>query len=340
MSPQKTGGHYAQSSADFVTYLEKENEGMGQENRTYFFNQYEDEIGPEEVIREIDRNTAKLKRTESKFYSITINPSQRELTRLKNSTEDLRQYTRELMKDYVKAFNREIDGRPIRVDDIKYYAKIEYQRKFKGHDKEVRENQPYATRILNLKHRIRAIEEGRSQGNIKILQEEIDQMEKVAPHQQGGKRIVQGMLKPGNQSHIHIIMSRKDTSNRYSLSPGSRYKASTVEFNGKTVKRGFNRNQFFQGAERTFDKMFGHQRNYTETYRARKQFIHNPKLYFAALLKLPVSERESAFKLMHSSGVPIMPRIPTTKAQLALRTFKRLRRGLDRAAQSASIGVK
>ena len=71
------------------------------------------------------------------------------------------------MKDYVASFNREINGRPITIDDIKYYAKIEHQRSFKGSDLQVRENQPFATKILQLKNEIRKIENGTLQGNIK-----------------------------------------------------------------------------------------------------------------------------------------------------------------------------
>ncbi len=58
------------------------------------------------------------------------------------------------MKDYVASFNREISGRPVTIDDIKYFAKIEHQRTFKGSDMQVRENQPFATQILQLKNEI------------------------------------------------------------------------------------------------------------------------------------------------------------------------------------------
>lgn len=336
ISPQKTGGNYAQSAKDFVAYLEKENQEQGRGE--HFFNQYDDKIAAEEVIKGIDDNTAKLKKSEPKFYSITINPSKRELSRLKNNSKDLKRYTRKLMEDYVKAFNREINDRSVTIDDIKYYAKIEHHRTFKGTDREIKENQPYATKILRAKQQIRAIEQGKEEGNISRLQKEVDRLEQEAPHQQNGQRVVQGMQKEGNQSHIHIIVSRKDASNRYSLSPGSKYKASTVTFKGKTVQRGFNRDQFFKGAERTFDKTFGYKRNYVETYKARKQLSQNPKLYFAALLNLPASEKEAAFKLLNRSGIP-MPKIPTNQAQLALRAFKQMRKGLAKAVKSSSIGI-
>jgi len=339
ITPQKLGANYSQSSADFVGYLEKENQGLEPEKMEHFFNQFDDDFTAEDVIKDIDGNGAKFKKTEPKFYSITVSPSKYELSRLQNSSEDLKKYTRELMKEYVISFNREINGRPIMVNDIKYYAKIEHQRTFKGTDKQVKENQPYATEILKLKTEIRNIEHGRAEGNIKILKTQMGKLEREAPHQQNGKRIVQGMPKAGNQSHIHIIVSRKDASNSFSLSPGSKYKASEVEMNGKTVKRGFDRDSFFAKAETTFDKTFGYKRNFVETYQARKDFIKNPKLYFASLLRLPTNEKAMAFQLMRSGGLPIMASIPTSKAQVALKLFNKLRKGVEVAVKSSSIGI-
>ena len=339
ITAQKMGGNYSQSSADFVGYLEKENEGLEQRDMEHFFNQYGDEISAEDVVKEIDGNTAKLKKKEPKFYSITVSPSKYELRKLQNSSEDLKRYTRELMKDYVASFNREIKGRPVSIDDIKYYAKIEHQRTFKGTDFQVKENQPFATKILQLKTDIRNVQEGRAEGNIKRMKKEITKLESQAPHQQNGKRIVQGMAKDGNQSHIHIIVSRKDVSNRFSLSPGSKYKASDVKLNGDTVKRGFDRDNFFDKAEKTFDKTFGYKRNFAETYKARKDFVKNPKLYFAALMKLPANEKALAFKMITKSGLPIVPSIPVSQTQIALRIFKRLRRGAEVAIKSSSIGI-
>ena len=338
ITAQKTDGNYAQSVADFVAYLEKENEQQEPSKMEHFFNQYGEQISAEEVTKAIDKNTAKLKKKEPKFYSITVSPSSRELKHLQNNKEALKQYAREVMKKYAASFNREINGRKVTVDDILYFAKIEHQRTFKGTDKLVRENQPFANKVLELKHQIRRIEEGREQGNIKKLQHKIERLEQEAPHKQNGKRIVQGMQKEGDQSHIHIIVSRKDNTNSVSLSPGSKYKASEVIMNGKTVKRGFDRDSFFTKAEQTFDKTFGYKRNYAESYRSRKDFLKNPKLYFSVLMGLPANEKAVAFKILGKSGVPIV-NIPTNKVQLAIRTFKRLKRGVDVAMRSGSIGI-
>lgn len=338
ITPQKLTETYSQSVADFVDYLEKENEGLEQNDMEHFFNQYGDEISTEQVVKDINENTAKLKQVEPKFYSITVNPSKYELSRLQNSSQDLKLYTRALMEDYVKSFNRELNGKPISIDDIKYFAKIEHQRTFKGTDRQIKENQPYATKILQLKQDLRKVQQGEIEGNISKIKSQIDKLEKEAPYQQNGKRILQGMKKNGNQSHIHIIVSRKDASNSISLSPGSKYKSSEVMMNGKLVKRGFDRDGFFLKAEKTFDKTFKYKRNYAESYQSKKDFVKNPKFYFSTLLGLPKSERALAFKILAKSGIHI-PSIPTNKVQLALKVINRLKRGVDIAIKSGSIGI-
>jgi len=339
ITAQKIGETYSQSSADYVAYLEKENQLSELENSEDFFNQYEDHISAEDVVKMIDGNTAKLEKTEPRFYSIIVSPSQYELKRLQNNSEDLKKYTRELMNAYVASFHREINGRPININDILYYAKVEHQRFFKGHDYQIRENQPFATEIMKLKNEIRKINKGELDGNIKKIEKEILKLENAAPHKQNGNRIVQGIQKEGPQSHVHIIVSRKDATNRFSLSPGSKYKASTVTLNGSIVKRGFDRDSFFKNAEKSFDITFSYQRNYVETYHARKTFIKDPKSYFSTMMKLPINERSIAFYMLKNTGMTFLPNIPVSQGKLALKMFNKLRKGLDVAIKSSSIGI-
>lgn len=338
ITPQKIAANYSASAADFVAYLEKENQGFEEQDMEQFFNQYGEDIPAEEVVQEIDSNTGKLKKTEPKFYSITVSPSKYELSRLQNTSKDLKHYTRELMRDYVTCFNREINGRPVKVNDLKYYAKIEHQRTYKGTDLQVKENQPYATKILNLKNELHKIQNGEQNVATKKIEKQMEKLEASAPHQLDGKRIVQGMKKEGNQSHIHIIVSRKDASNSFSLSPGSKYKASEVILNGKTVRRGFDRDAFYSKAEKTFDRSFGYKRNFVETYQSRKIFTKDPKIYFTALLGLPASEKAIAFKMLREAGVPLI-NIPTNKVQLALRSIHKIKSGFELALRSSSIGI-
>ncbi|TNJ46094.1 mobilization protein [Tamlana fucoidanivorans] len=341
ISPQKTGSSYLQSVSDFVKYLEKENDNYGLEaDEAYFFNQDNDGITSLQVITDIDANTKKLHKHEPKFYSITINPSQRELSALKNHTKDLKAYTRELMKAYAASFHREIEGRAITVKDLKYFAKIEYSRSYKGTDKAVRENQKYIAKIAKLKHHIVKIERNEMAGSVKAKQQAIEQARATAPHKLNGKMIEAGMPKAGAQTHVHIIMSRKDQSNRYSLSPGSKYKASTVELNGKLVKRGFDRDRFYQKAEKQFDKQFNYKRHYVEQYKARKTLLKQPDVYLKQLWQMTPKQRALGFHILREAGIQTkLPSIPVNQAQLAAKIVKQLKKGLTRAMRSGSIEI-
>lgn len=337
ITKQQMGETYSQGSSDFVEYLEKENEGKEPDQMEYFFDQNTDRISPEQVIKEIDGNTAKLKKQEPKFYSLTINPSKRELEHIGNDTKFLKHYVREVMKDYAAAFYRDS---PVTVDQIKYYAKLEHERRFKGFDREVRENQEVKNRIFLLENRLRKVEKGEIKGNSNALQKKIKELKSNIPHRINGEVVIQGMKKPGLQTHVHIIVSRKDITNTFSLSPGSRYMESEAKLNGQTVKRGFRRDQFYKDAEKRFDTLFGFQRNYVESYTAHKAFKQDPKIFYAHLMGLPTNERSAAFKLMAHAGVSIPKlNIPVNQVDLALRTIRQVKRAMDLVRSSSSIGV-
>jgi len=337
ITPQQLDATYAQSVSDYVAYLEKENEDKEPELQETFYDQYHDHVSSKEVIHEIDANTDKLKKTEPKFYSLTINPSQRELSAIGNSPEKLREYTREVMKDYAAAFFRD---KAVTVDQIKYYAKIEHERTYSGKDKEVRENRPIRARILQLENQIRKVERGELTGSIKKMQREIRRLEEKYPHTLQGRPIEEGMKKPGNQMHVHIIVSRKDVTNTYSLSPGSRYRESEATLNGQTVKRGFRRDEFFEKAEKTFDRMFEYNRNYVEEYNARKTLAKDPLLYFAKLAHLPTSERALAMTLLSKAGVKVpIPNIPKSNVEVALKTIRQFQKGLEISRRAGSIEI-
>ena len=334
ISPQKLGDQYAKSVRDFVQYLEKENLSNLSQKQELFFNQTNDHIVPETVIREIDSNTTKLKSTEPRYYSLTVNPSQRELQHINSDPSKLKMYVRELMKEYAASFNREINGKPVHITDIKYFAKIEYNRNYKGHDKEIRENTPFLKMISKLQNDIRKISRGELSGSTKSLEREIRQLQIKAPHRVNDKMIIQGMQKPGNQMHVHIIVSRKDQSNSVSLSPGSKYKASEVVINGRTVKRGFNRDSFFEKAEKKFDKQFNFNRSFVEKYASRKVLQKSPKQYYTNLLKLPVQERKLAMQFIKASGIEL-PRLPISRIPSIL---KQIQKAISLGIKSSSIG--
>ncbi len=335
ISPQKTGTGYQSSVADYVAYLEKENEGRLPENQEHFFNQFENHVAPERVISEIDGNTAKLRKKDAKFYSLVVSPSQLELKAVAKNPEKLKEYVRELMKDYAKSFYR---NQEVTVNDIKYYAKIEHQRTYRGFEKQVLENAPYRKEIAKLRNDIQKVTRGELEGNIQKMERRIQQLTDRAPHKQNGKLIEAGMQKEGSQTHVHIIVSRKDMTNTYTLSPMAKHKASEVMLNGKLTKRGFDRDKFFEASEKTFDRVTGYQRNYVETYRAKNMLSKNPSKFYAKLIGLPTREKDVAFKLLKHTGLNI-PTVPLNKYQLAMKILKTLERGIGKALRAGEIDV-
>lgn len=65
-----------------------------------------------------------------------------------------------------------------------------------------------------------------------------------------------------NNMHCHIIVSRKDQSNKIKLSPFTNHKNTKKG----TVKGGFDRTNLFQQAEKGFDKLFGYNRPLNESF--------------------------------------------------------------------------
>ncbi len=326
---------YQASVTNFVEYLEKENEGKPIELQEHFFDQNNDYVSPEIVIDKIDGNTAKLKKETPKFYSIIVSPSAKELKYINNDSQKLRSYIREIMNTYADNFYRD---KKIMVNDLLYFAKIEHERSFKGFDKEIKENAPFRKQIAKLEHDIVRIRNRELSGSIDKVKKEIEHLKEMAPHKFGGKLITAGMKKEGLQTHIHIIISRKDITNTFGLSPGAKHKESETILNGKVVKSGFNRDQFYLDAEKTFDKLFDYNRNFVEKYHSRKMFIANPKLFFASLMSLPLNEKQVAFKMLRQSGV-FIPSVPTSSVQLAYKAFKMLKRNLEMAIKSGAIEI-
>lgn len=349
ITAHKTGGNYPQSVTSFAEYLEKENVGKSLTEREAFFNQYSDRISRFKVIKDIDSNTRKLKRREPKFYSITLNPSARELNAIENNSEALKTYTKKVMEDYVASFHKtEINGRKLSVDDIVYYAKLEHERTFKFSDSYVKENLPYLKQLRDIQNKVTAIEAGNGKGNLKELKKQYQKIYDKVPHKQNGIIIETGMKKAGHQSHIHIIVSRKDRSNSYSLSPGSKHKASTVEMNGKKTKRGFNRDLFMEKAEQRFDTLFGLERNYVISYKGRKELALNPARFFSQVTKLPTNKKAAAIQFLKSQNItgiatlsklPNIKNLPVSPSQLTHKGFELLVKVGKQIVQSSSIGI-
>ena len=117
--------------------------------------------------------------------------------------------------------------------------------------------------------------------------------------------------------HCHLIVSRKDQANKKKLSPLTNHKNTK---NG-VIKGGFDRVNLFQQAEQGFDKLFGYNRQLSESFeyanimkngniedklKMQEQILKEPKQYFTGENKKDVqqsSEKENM--ISYSRNPPI-----------------------------------
>ena len=227
------------SSASIITYLEKENEKEEIElkDKELFFSHENNQVSSHDVVRKLDKNTAKLTKKEAKFYMISINPSQheqkhiakkvsgRKVSSLEELTmkerklfdQALKDYTREVMNGYANNFNKGLEGK-----DIMYFAKVEHERKYSRFDDIVLSGEKKA-----------------------------------------------GQLKEGFQCHVHVVVSRKDITNKIRLSPFANHKNSKNVLNGEKVQIGFDRKKFVEEGEQKFDSHFQYDRSIFNSFHYR-----------------------------------------------------------------------
>jgi hypothetical protein len=217
------------SCSDLVNYLEKENEERDLLHPERFFDQKTGDVSSYTVQSSIDGNKRCLGKDDAKFYMISINPSKDELKHigrkvsgrdiknisqltgieLKRYEEALKDYSRKVMDEYAKNFNRGLTE-----ENLVYFGKVEHTRYYGRDSAEVKEGL----------------------------------------HKAGEK-------KEGLQTHIHLIVSRKDSSNKIKLSPMANARNAKNRVNGKEVQIGFDRMKFVQSCEKSFDTNFDYKRS-------------------------------------------------------------------------------
>ena len=174
VNPKKDGNSVytnAGSCTVLVKYLIKEDEDRGMK-KEFFFNHDSDQVSSAQVINTIDNLRSGVGKKEVKFYSLIISPKEQELAVINNSVSELRKYTRKVMEEYAANFNGLNKAKKVQAKDLAYFAKIEFNRYYKGSDEEVKQ-----------------------------------------------KKAKVNDKKPGNNMHVHLIVSRKDKTNKIKLSP-------------------------------------------------------------------------------------------------------------------------
>lgn len=225
-----------QSCLDLVNYLEKEDEPKSLLDKEFFFSHEKDDIHPHLVIQTIDHNHKGLKSGDAKFYMVSVNPDQRELNHLAQiatggkSIRDVSEMSHQQYQRYsnmIKDYSR-------KAMDV--YATA-FNRGLEGKDL------VYFGKIEQQRY-FNGMEKEVKLGNAK-----------------------RGESKPGLQTHVHFIISRKDKTQKHSLSPHANSRGSKNHvLNGKKVILGFDRKAFKTTCEQLFDHVFNYQRDYKQSF--------------------------------------------------------------------------
>ncbi|MFR9592190.1 MAG: MobB family relaxase [Rikenellaceae bacterium] len=274
-------------SDKLVAYLDKEG-GVDK-----FFNE-KNGISSTEVVEKIDRNCLKLSRDEARFYSMVIAPSKEELASLDSKAERmveycanngikvtkeqaveqlLQEYTCCVMDQYAKQFGREEMG--INSSrDLVWYGRVESDRYYKWNSAEVLENKRLLSEIESLKptvERERADSSYIMRDSLSHSERKLISLEKKL-HRENGEVIKEMTPKVGYNSHIHVVVSRRNKGQTTKLSPLSQGRRSeSHQVGGKRVIAGFNRDDFYEKCEATFDRDFDYHRSYTNSYNYHKE---------------------------------------------------------------------
>jgi len=119
------------------------------------------------------------------------------------------------------------------------------------------------------------------------------------------KEVEKGQAKPGDQTHIHVIVSRTenlaryterkksgelDRKNPYHLSPLTNHK----DTQRGVVTGGFERKQYSERVEQAFDRAFSYERPLTETFRYAHTMQHGTPEQCAALRVQVIQEQQAA----------------------------------------------
>lgn len=287
-------------SRDFAEYLDKESDF----EKDFFFNDQERFIEKDDVVAGIDRNCKGLKLNESRFFSMTLNPSAKEIAHLEKLADiHIREYqgrgvdlthggvvpiqdvrdsiVRDMLKDYaiegMNKYAQNFGREKIQSGkDLVWYGRIEKDRYWKYTSKEVQHNKKIERRIAKLERMPRSRERDRQ---IKELRKDYILESQV---RKGGKDIPirEMMPKSGKNYHVHIVVSRRDRTQSMSLSPLAKARGNDQHIiNSVKCKIGFDRNNFTQQLESSFDRIFGYERQFFESYIGKKTMKENPELY-------------------------------------------------------------
>ncbi|MEZ7505302.1 DUF5712 family protein [Flavobacterium sp. Arc2] len=242
------------SCSNLAVYLEKENEELDkiisksksssesleiERRKQGFFTSTETNVSTIEVISSIDNNKKKLAANDAKYFAPTISFSANELNQIA----------------FEATGKRDLQS----VWDLNLIELEKYNTLIREYGRKVMDN--YA---LNFNRQ----DKGISSGSDLLYFGKIEHFRKFKGTDQeviNGTE-VSGAYKKGLQSHIHIIVSRKDKSQRLKLSPTCNEKNTSRKIGTNTYQVGFDRVNWINLNERSFDRNFNYKRQKREKF--------------------------------------------------------------------------
>lgn len=242
------------SCSNLAVYLEKENEELDkiisksksssesleiESRKQGFFTSTETNVSTIEVISSIDNNKKKLAANDAKYFAPTISFSAKELNQIA----------------FEATGKRDLQS----VWDLNLIELEKYNTLIREYGRKVMDN--YA---LNFNRQ----DKGINSGSDLLYFGKIEHFRKFKGTDQeviNGTE-VSGAYKKGLQSHIHIIVSRKDKSQRLKLSPTCNEKKTTRTIGTNTYQVGFDRVNWINLNERSFDRNFNYKREEREKF--------------------------------------------------------------------------
>lgn len=243
------------SCSNLALYLEKENEYLDmsirkcasseeafqlESRKQGFFTALEINISTIEVINSIDANKKKLGANDAKYFAPTISFSENELEHIA----------------FLASGKKNIKS----VWDLSFKEIEEYNRLIREYGRKVMDN--YA---LNFNRQDKGIKNGADLvyfGKIEHFRKFKGTDKEVAD-----KSVKSGKFKPGLQSHIHLIVSRKDRTQQLKLSPTCNETNTKRVIGGNNYQVGFDRQKWIEMNEKTFDEHFKYQRKELEKFK-------------------------------------------------------------------------
>ena len=274
------GGGNKGSSALLVNYLDKENQelekkAMQAPNRNkeveirnrqqHFFGHKTDAVSQTKVRDDLDRNIRKLGKNDAKYYAPTISFSKEELKHISSmatggrdieNTSQMNNSEFARYNDYLKDYSRSV--------------------------------------MNNYAENFNRQEKGLKSGNDLLYYAKIEHSRAYKGNDKEVRfgNAKSGEKKPGLQSHVHVIVSRKDKSQRLKLSPVANEKSTTRTIGNNKYHVGFDRKQWITQNEKSFDKMFGYKRKEIEKFEIQNILKNGSREEKSEVLKRIDMEKE------------------------------------------------